>query len=128
MDARIDQRYAQGQAAPADLDLRQGGIVVFGWDAKMTRTSTVAILDYDPGGRVVWDWQADSSDTHAPVYWTVEPSVEEGSKVTLRQGPFAATVDALIVMANEAQVWRWYLCNMRAVLESKHDMRKVRPL
>ncbi|MHC5113395.1 MAG: SRPBCC family protein [Planctomycetota bacterium] len=112
----------------ATVDLRQGGLIVFGWDAKMTRTSTVTILDYDAGGKIVWDWYTNHGDTHAPVYWTVAPSVEDGSKVTLRQGPFKDDNDSLMVMANEAQMWRWYLCNMRSCFEAKLDMRKVKPL
>ena len=112
----------------AEIDLRQGGLLVFGWDEKMTRTTTVAILEYDPGGRIVWDWYAEHGQTHAPVYWTVQPSVEEGSNVTLRQGPFKTEPDALLVMADEAQMWRWYLCNMRSAFEAKLDMRKIKPL
>jgi hypothetical protein len=54
--------------------------------------------------------------------------VEEGSQVQLRQGPFREDVDSLITMAQEVAYWRWYLCNLRSVLESAHDMRKVRPL
>ncbi|MCP3902144.1 MAG: SRPBCC domain-containing protein [Planctomycetes bacterium] len=112
----------------ATVDLRQGGLIVFGWDPEMTRTSTVAILEYDPGGRIVWDWYANHGDMHAPVYWAVEPSVEDGSRVRLRQGPFKDDGEALMVMANEAQMWRWYLCNMRSCFEAKLDMRKVKPL
>jgi uncharacterized protein YndB with AHSA1/START domain len=112
----------------ARVDMRTGGTIVFGWDRKGERHTTVAILDYDPGGKVVWDWYADSGDMHAPVYWTVEPSREQGSRVKLRQGPFREDVDALLVMADEAQTWRWHLCNMRSTLEAQHDMRRVRPL
>jgi uncharacterized protein YndB with AHSA1/START domain len=112
----------------AEIDLRQGGRLVLGWDPKFQRTTTVAILDYDAGGRVVWDWYASWDETHAPVYWAVEPSTEEGSRVTMRQGPFRETPDSLIAMAEEAESWRWQLCNLRTVLEAKHDMRRVRPL
>jgi uncharacterized protein YndB with AHSA1/START domain len=112
----------------AEVDLRQGGLIVFGWDAKMRRRTTIAILDYDPGGRIVWDWYVDHSDVHAPVYWSVDPSVEEGSLVTLRQGPFKDDPESLITMATEAETWRWYLCNLRTTLEARHDMRKVKPL
>jgi uncharacterized protein YndB with AHSA1/START domain len=112
----------------AEVELRSGGLIVFGWDPKMERKSTVAILGYDPGGRIVWDWYAKASETHAPVYWTVEPSVEKGSKVTLRQGPFAGDTETLLAMADEGQTWRWHLCNLRCVFEARHDMRKVRPL
>jgi uncharacterized protein YndB with AHSA1/START domain len=112
----------------AEVELRTGGLIVFGWDPGMERRSTVAILDYDPGGRVVWDWYAAAGEMHAPVYWTVTPDVEKGSRVTLRQGPFPETVEALLVMASEVQAWRWYLCNLRGVYEAKHDMRKSRPL
>jgi uncharacterized protein YndB with AHSA1/START domain len=112
----------------AEVDLRQGGRIVLSWDPKFTRTTTVAILDYDPGGKIVWDWYASSDDTHAPVYWSVEPSTEEGARVTMRQGPFREDHDALIALAEEAESWRWQLCNLRTVLEAKHDMRRVRPL
>ena len=42
--------------------------------------------------------------------------------------PFKDDVESLIALGNEAESWRWQLCNLRSVLESKHDMRKVRPL
>ncbi len=112
----------------AKIDLRPGGQIVFGWNEQFTRTTTVTILDYDPGGRVVWDWQVAHQDTHAPLYWKVDPSVEEGSRLTLRQGPFEQTAESLLAMAEEAASWQWQLCNLRSVLEAKHDMRKVRPL
>jgi hypothetical protein len=31
-------------------------------------------------------------------------------------------------MAEDAESWRWYLCNMRTVLEARVDMRAERPL
>ena len=52
----------------------------------------------------------------------------KGARVILRHGPFPADADALIFMADSAESWRWYLCNLRSVLEQKHDMRAVRPL
>ena len=112
----------------AEVDLRPGGRLVLSWNKDFSRTTTVAILDYDPGGVIVWDWQAAHSEQHAPVYWTVRPDVEEGCRVELRQGPFTENVDSLITMAEEAASWRWQLCNLRSVLESSHDMRKVRPM
>lgn len=112
----------------AKIDLRQGGEIVLGWDENFRRKTTIAILDYDAGGRIVWDWLPSSGDTHAPVYWTVEPEVESGSRVTLRQGPFRDQRESLLAMVDEADSWRWYLCNMRTVMESRLDMRKVRPL
>ena len=115
-------------AVSAEIDLRQGGLIVLGWQPSLRKTTTIAILDYDAGGSIVWDWFTATDNVHAPVYWTVEPSVEEGSKVKLRQGPFATDTDSLLVMAHEAQMWRWYLCNMRSCYEVKNDMRKVKPL
>ncbi|HVP74275.1 MAG TPA: SRPBCC domain-containing protein [Phycisphaerales bacterium] len=113
----------------AEIDtLAPGGVIRLYWDEKRTKSTTIAILNYDAGGMIVWDWYAQSSDTHAPVYWVVSPSVEQGSKVVLRQGPFKDDADSLIAMADEAESWRWQLCNLRSVLEAKHDMRKVRPL
>ncbi len=112
----------------AEVDLRTGGTIKMCWDQDCKKTSTIAILDYDAGGSIVWDWYADYNDLHAPVYWTVSPSVEKGSKVTLRQGPFRSDEESLLAMAEEAESWRWQLCNMRSVLEVKHDMRAVRPL
>lgn len=112
----------------AEVDLKPGGQIIFSWDRDFQKTSTLAILDYDAGGRIVWDWYASYEDTHAPVYWTVTPMVEQGAKVILRQGPFQEDADLLIAMAEEAESWRWYLCNLRSVLESKHDMRRDRPL
>lgn len=112
----------------ASVDLRPGGLIVLGWDAAKTRKTTIAILDYDPGGTITWDWLCAYDDTHAPVYWTVTPEVEEGARVTLRQGPFKPTHEGMIAMAEEAFTWQWHLCNLRCVLEARHDMRRVRPI
>jgi len=112
----------------AEIDPRTGGVLVLGWDADFQRKTTVAILDYDPEGRMTWDWYPGVGDVHAPIYWVVTPSVEEGASISFRQGPFRDDRDALILMADEAASWQWSLCNLRSVLEVKHDMRKVRPL
>jgi uncharacterized protein YndB with AHSA1/START domain len=112
----------------AQVDLRVGGTIAFGWDSKFQRRSTVAILDYDAGGKVVWDWYASVHDRHAPVYWEVTPSVEEGSHVEFRQGPFMSDEESMVAMAEEAASWQWRLCNLRSTVEAKHDMRSVRPL
>ena len=112
----------------ARVDLRSGGCITFGWDRDFKSTTTIAILDYDAGGRIVWDWQVAHGERHAPVYWTVEPSVEDGCRVVLRQGPFGDDIDSLLDMVHEAETWRWQLCNLRSALEVKHDMRHLRPL
>jgi len=112
----------------AEVDPRPGGLVRLGWDERMKRTTTVAILELDAGGRVTWDWYADHGNLHAPVYWHVEPVVEEGSRVHLRQGPFRMEPSVLLLLAEQAQYWQWHVCNLRAVLEAKLDMRRHRPL
>lgn len=115
----------------AEIETRAGGLVTFGWDAGMDRRTTVAILEYDAGGRITWDWFAGPEDRHAPVAWTVTPVTEpgaEGTKVTIEQGPFEDTRDGAVRLAYEVDAWRWRLCNLRSVLEVKHDMRRERPL
>ena len=119
---------SEGLPVAARVDLRTGGEIVLGWDEDFTKTTTIAILDYDAGGRITWDWQVARHDTHAPMYWTVDPSVEQGCRVEMRQGPFHEEVESLVDMAAEAESWRWRLCNLRSVLEVALDMRKVRPL
>jgi len=112
----------------AEIDLAVGGTIRLGWDHDFTKTTTTTILALDAGGRVTWDWTSSVRDTTAPVYWEVSPAVEHGSRVIMRQGPFAETTDDLVAMAEEAESWRWYLCNLRSVLEARHDMRAVRPI
>ena len=112
----------------AEVDLRTGGHVTFAWDKDFRKTTTVAILDYDPGGRIVWDWIVSHGDTHAPIYWGVEPMLDRGSKVTFRQGPYREDIDSMKAMASEASSWMWYICNLRSLSEAKLDMRKHRPL
>jgi len=114
--------------AAARVDLRTGGQVVLSWDNDFTRTTTIAILGYNPEGRVTWDWQVAHRDTHAPVYWHVQPSLEEGCVIEMRQGPFHEDVESLLDMAQEVESWRWRLCNLRSVLEIAVDMRSDRPL
>ena len=70
----------------ARVDLRPGGTITLGWNADFTRTTTIAILDYDPEGKVVWDWQA-GHPTRARVYaavcgrdgYTAAPGQQENS-------------------------------------------------
>ncbi len=112
----------------AEIDLQTGGSIIFYWNREKSRKLTVAILEYDPGGKITWDWYAGSEGMHAPLYWEVKPNVEKGSVVTLRQGPFREDADSLMIMAEEAASWSWYLCNLRSSLETKFDMRKVKPL
>ena len=112
----------------AKIQLREGGQIVLSWDSDFTRTTTVAILEYDAGGTIVWDWQAAHSELHAPVYWSVQPDPQQGTALELRQGPFKTDVESLLALAEEAASWQWQLCNLRCVLEAKHDMRAVKPL
>jgi hypothetical protein len=58
----------------------------------------------------------------------VTPEAEEGARVIHRHGPFLDNSDMILVAANDAESWRWYMCNLRTVLEAKVDMRKDRPL
>jgi uncharacterized protein YndB with AHSA1/START domain len=113
----------------AQLDPQPGGTLTLAWDRDFERTLTVQVKEFDAGGRIVFDWFPDPlSETSVPVAITVSPEVESGARVILRQGPFTEDADSLIAMADAAESWRWYLCNLRSVLESRHDMRAVRPL
>ena len=112
----------------ARVDLRAGGSIVLGWDRKFSRTLTIGITDFDAGGTVSWAWPARTGDHTIPLHWSVKPSVEDGAEVVLRMGPISADAESLIAMAEDGESWRWYLCNLRTVLESRNDMRTVRPL
>jgi uncharacterized protein YndB with AHSA1/START domain len=113
----------------AELEARPGGAMTLAWDRDFERTLTVHVRDFDPSGRISFDWFPDPlSEESVPVQVAVTSDVEHGSKVILRQGPFKEDVEMLIAMADGAESWRWYLCNLRSVLETRHDMRAVRPL
>jgi uncharacterized protein YndB with AHSA1/START domain len=112
----------------AEVDLRKGGTMKLGWDSKFRRSFEVPILDYDPGGKVTWGWPVGLDDDAVPIEWVVTPESEEGARVIHRHGPFLDNSDMILVAANDAESWRWYMCNLRTVLEAKVDMRKERPL
>ena len=113
----------------AELEARPGGVMTLAWDRDFERTLTVQVREFDPEGRITFDWFPDPlSEECVPVQVTVTGDVEHGAKVILRQGPFKEEVETLIAMADGAESWRWYLCNLRSVLETRHDMRAVRPL
>jgi hypothetical protein len=64
---------------------------------------------------------------------TVSPLADRGAnsggaRVIVRHGPFHDDPETALTVADSAESWRWYLCNLRSVLEAKHDMRAVRPL
>jgi len=108
--------------------MRTGGEMRVSFDRKFKRTLTIPILKFDPAGEVVWGWHPGVSDEMIPIHWTVTPEVEQGSRVIHRHGPFRNEPESLITLANDAESWRWYMCNLRTVLEAGVDMRAVRPL
>jgi hypothetical protein len=86
---------------------------------------------------VKWEWFPTPLHEHStPVELTVSPLPDKGgdtggARVIVRHGPFLAIdgdLDAILPVADSAESWRWYLCNLRSVLEAKHDMRAIRPL
>ena len=101
---------------------------MLGWDRKFKRTLTIGIEEYDAGGHITWKWPSRVDEAVVRIEWTVQPSVENGSEVILRMGPVKPEPDALMAMAEDAESWRWYLCNLRTVFEARNDMRTVRPL
>jgi len=111
-----------------EVDVRTGGEMRLSFDAKFRRTLTIPILEYDAAGEVTWGWYPGVSDEMVPIHWSVKPEVESGSRVIHRHGPFRNEPDHLVDLANDAESWRWYLCNLRTVLEARVDLRAVRPL
>ncbi|MSQ90125.1 MAG: hypothetical protein EXS01_01855 [Phycisphaerales bacterium] len=112
----------------AQVDLRAGGSIVLGWDRKFKRKLTIGIEEFDAGGNIAWNWPSRGDDRFVRIAWTVQPSVEQGSEVVLRMGPVGSDPESLMAMAEDAESWRWYLCNLRTVFEARVDMRTVRPL
>ncbi len=127
-------------AVLAEYPPEVGARLELSWDRDWSRTTELKILAYefDQGGhasdasgktRVKWEWFPSPLDeTPVPVEITVTPIPEGGARVIVRHGPFAEDHDTLLTVADSAESWRWYLCNLRSILESKHDMRTVRPL
>ncbi len=127
-------------AVLAEYDSEAGGNLAISWDRDWLHESRVRVLSFDCNrsldgyAHVRWEWFPSPLDeTSVPVDITVTPLPEHGaesggSRVLLRHGPFRDDVESLLTMADSAESWRWYLCNLRSVLETKHDMRAVRPL
>lgn len=112
----------------AQVDLRTGGSITLGWDRKFKRTLTIGIEEFDAGGKITWHWPSRIDDDFVRIEWTVTPSMEKGSEIVLRMGPIKASTESLMAMAEDAESWRWYMCNLRTVYEARFDMRTVRPL
>lgn len=122
----------RGNAAVATLAIS--------WDREWHHTTEVRVLEHDVDlvndgrARIRFEWfPSPIDDAPIPIEISVAPMAERGdgtggARVILRQGPFADDSDNLLFMADSAESWRWYLCNLRSVLEAKHDMRAVRPL
>jgi len=108
----------------------QAGSLTLAWDRAFERTVTVPVRAYEPTeGRIAFDWFPDPLDeASVPVSVVVTADPTGGTRVILREGPFRTDCDAMIALADAAESWRWYLCNLRSVLETRHDMRAVRPL
>lgn len=115
-------------------------ILSIAWDRAWNHTTEILILEHDITAvadgcaRIKFEWfPSPVDDTPVPIEIVVAPLAERGdgtagARVILRHGPFADETDNLLFMADSAESWRWYLCNLRSVLEAKHDMRAVRPL
>jgi hypothetical protein len=124
----------------AEYPPEEGATLELSWDRDWSRTADARILAYDCDrmndgfARVKWDWlPSPLHEAPVPVEISVTPLLDRGvgsggARVIIRHGPFPADGDALLVVADSAESWRWYLCNLRSVLEAKHDMRAIRPL
>jgi uncharacterized protein YndB with AHSA1/START domain len=114
----------------AEFEPRAGGRLSLAWDREFSHVLETTIAEYDLSqGKVSWLWYpAPLEDWTVKLEFIVDRNVETGAKVIVRLGPFAETTDQLLAAADAAESWRWYLCNLRSVLESKHDMRALRPL
>lgn len=132
--------FCRWLAVDCEFDETEGGTLSISWDREWNHTNEVKVLAFDADraidgrARIRFEWYPSAlEDTATPVEITVTPVAARGdgtsgARVILRHGPFADNADALIFMADSAESWRWYLCNLRSVLEQKHDMRAVRPL
>ena len=132
--------FCRWLAVACEFDGAAGDMLAISWDREWIHSTEVKVLDFDADhahdghARIRFEWFPSAlEDTATPVEVTVTPLATRGdgtsgTRVILRHGPFAADADALIFMADSAESWRWYLCNLRSVLEQKHDMRAVRPL
>ena len=119
-------------AVGAEVSLPEGrrrGSITLAWDREFTHTVTVAIREFEPPVRIGFEWYPDPLDeASVPVSVTVTAEVSGGTRLILREGPFREDVDSMVALADAAESWRWYLCNLRCVLETRHDLRAVRPL
>ncbi|MGA1225170.1 MAG: SRPBCC family protein [Phycisphaerales bacterium] len=139
VDCEFDGRDDEEETEPRTGDEPPTRLAI-SWDRQWKHTTEVRILELDDAraldgfARIRFEWfPSPIDDTPVPVEISVSPLPESadgtgGARVILRHGPFPGNPDALIFMADSAESWRWYLCNLRSVLEQKHDMRSVRPL
>ncbi len=117
-------------AVGASFEPHAGGKLTLAWDREATHMLETTIHEYDiAAGRVSWVWYpAPLEDWTVKLEFIVDRHIEEGARIIVRLGPFSESTESLLAAADAAESWRWYLCNLRSVLESKHDMRAVRPL
>jgi len=127
-------------AVACEFEGAAGSPLAFSWDRDWAHSTEVRVLEFDADrahdgyARIRFEWYPSAlDDTATPVELTVTPVAARGdgtsgARVILRHGPFAGDPESLIFMADSAESWRWYLCNLRSVLEQKHDMRAIRPL
>ena len=127
-------------AVDCEFDGNAGSMLSISWDREWNHATEVKVLEFDSDhaleghARIKFEWFPSAlEDAATPIEIAVTPvgtrgDGTSGARVILRHGPFADNTDALIFMADSAESWRWYLCNLRSVLEQKHDMRAVRPL
>ena len=132
--------FCRWLAVACELESSDYATLAIPWDREWNHTTEVKVLAFDADralaghARIKFEWYPSAlDDSPTPVELTVTPVAARGdgtsgARVILRHGPFATDADALIFMADSAESWRWYLCNLRSVLEQKHDMRAVRPL
>ena len=132
--------FCRWLAVGCELESSDHASLAISWDREWNHTTEVKVLSFDADhahdghARIKFEWFPSAlEDWATPVELTVTPVAARGdgtsgARVILRHGPFADNSEALIFMADSDESWRWYLCNLRSVLEQKHDMRAVRPL
>ena len=132
--------FCRWLAVACEFEGGAGSTLSISWDRTWDHSAELKVLEHDTdlalegSARIRFEWFPNPIDDIAVlVDLAVTPLVDSGdgtagARVILRHGPFSDDADALIFMADSAESWRWYLCNLRSVLETKHDMRAVRPL
>ena len=105
----------------AEIDPKQGGAYLFGWDGGPTHTGT--ITEFEPNRIIALAWEWPGVSLKGTVFrLSVEPK-EDGTVLAIDHSGFPKVEKWTDLYGGAEWGWTYFALNLKSVLETGHDLR-----